>query len=77
MKKTNCDITKEVNIVKTKIRVNQANMFSTIFKKNSAFKKAQKIKKGNGGWADVRDHQLCLAISNGTASESTLQLLTL
>ena len=31
--------------------------------------------KGNGGWGDYRDRQMCLAIANHTISELTLQKL--
>ncbi|KAA0201828.1 hypothetical protein HAZT_HAZT001856 [Hyalella azteca] len=30
------------------------------------------LRKGNGGWGDRRDQELCLAMANGTASEMTL-----
>ena len=31
---------------------------------NANFPKKIKLKKGNGGWGDLRDHQLCLNISD-------------
>ena len=39
-------------------------MFFSLVIVNANFPKKIKLKKGNGGWGDLRDHQLCLNISD-------------
>ena len=43
---------------------NMENVFFSLVIVNANFPKKIKLKKGNGGWGDLRDHQLCLNISD-------------
>lgn len=40
-------------------------IFSRLTMVESAVKKKVKLKKGNGGWGDKRDHSLCLNMTLG------------
>lgn len=63
-KKNNCEATAVISRVQKVLKIARKYMFmprlTLIYTTNS---KKQKVRKGNGGWGDPRDHQLCLNIS--------------
>lgn len=58
-KKNNCDSTAVIAKVQNVLRSAKSNMFPTILNLSSANVKNPKLRKGNGGWGDERDHELC------------------
>lgn len=67
-KKNNCESNQVISKVQQVINV--ATKAGQLFPKNlvltvASVVKKQKIRKGNGGWGDLRDHLLCLNMTLG------------
>ncbi|KAL0269763.1 UNVERIFIED_CONTAM: hypothetical protein PYX00_007389 [Menopon gallinae] len=63
-KKRNCEATTVINRVQQVLKFAKKHLFpSRIILVYTINSKKQKIRRGNGGWSDIRDHQLCLNIS--------------
>ncbi|CAL4146366.1 unnamed protein product, partial [Meganyctiphanes norvegica] len=75
IRKSNCDIGKEVAAVKQRYKTGQQWLFPKTLKMQGAYHNSQKPKKGNGGWGDFRDRLLCRAMSIGKASQNTIKSL--
>lgn len=75
VKKRTCDVQKEVQAAKTRINLGKEWLFPKHLAYQNVYRGSGRVKKGNGGWGDFRDRQLCRAIWNGTASEETLKRL--
>ncbi|KAF7995062.1 hypothetical protein HCN44_004534 [Aphidius gifuensis] len=58
-KKNNCDSTAVIAKVQNVLRSAKSHMFPTILNLTVANVKNPKLRKGNGGWGDKRDHELC------------------
>lgn len=64
-KKTNCESTAVISKVQKVIVAASRHLYPshlTLTVTNSL--KKTKLRKGNGGWGDTRDHMLCLNISS-------------
>lgn len=63
-KKRNCEATTVISRVQQVLKYAKKHMFPSrltlVYTTNN---KKQKIRRGNGGWSDLRDQQLCLNIS--------------
>ncbi|XP_068238160.1 alpha-1,6-mannosyl-glycoprotein 2-beta-N-acetylglucosaminyltransferase-like isoform X2 [Palaemon carinicauda] len=75
VKKRTCDVKKEVQAAKTRINLGREWLFPKHLAYQNVYRGSGRVKKGNGGWGDFRDRQLCRAIWNGTVSEETLKRL--
>lgn len=63
-KKNNCESTAVIAKVQNVLKSAKKHLFpSQLTLTNAAIAKKTKLRKGNGGWGDVRDHQLCLNIT--------------
>lgn len=63
-KKNNCEPTAVIAKVQNVLKTARKHLFpSQLTLTNAAVAKKSKLRKGNGGWGDVRDHQLCLNIT--------------
>ncbi|XP_011494707.1 PREDICTED: alpha-1,6-mannosyl-glycoprotein 2-beta-N-acetylglucosaminyltransferase isoform X2 [Ceratosolen solmsi marchali] len=72
-KKENCESTTVIAKIQKVLRSAQNNLYpSQLTLTVASISKRTKLRKGNGGWGDVRDHELCL---NMTALPE-LQLLS-
>lgn len=58
-KKNNCDSTAVIAKVQNVLKSAKSHMFPTILNLTVANVKNPKLRKGNGGWGDKRDHELC------------------
>lgn len=77
VKKKSCDVSKEVVVAYNRFNAVKQHLFPSTLSLQSPYRSSGKHKRGNGGWGDLRDRQLCLAIANGTATETTIQRLQL
>jgi len=59
-KKQQCDPRAAANLIDNGIQKYQTLLFPDRLRYEPRTGKKIKLKKGNGGWGDVRDHQLCL-----------------
>ncbi|XP_069173675.1 alpha-1,6-mannosyl-glycoprotein 2-beta-N-acetylglucosaminyltransferase [Procambarus clarkii] len=75
VKKRTCDVHREVRNAETRLRVAKEFLFPPVLVLQDGFRSSGKPKRGNGGWGDLRDRQLCRAIGNYTASDHTLASL--
>ncbi|XP_046432718.1 alpha-1,6-mannosyl-glycoprotein 2-beta-N-acetylglucosaminyltransferase isoform X3 [Neodiprion virginianus] len=63
-KKNNCEPTAVIEKVQNVLKTAKKHLFpSQLTLTNAAVAKKTKLRKGNGGWGDIRDHQLCLNIT--------------
>ncbi|XP_046750044.1 alpha-1,6-mannosyl-glycoprotein 2-beta-N-acetylglucosaminyltransferase isoform X3 [Diprion similis] len=63
-KKNNCESTSVIEKVQNVLKTAKKHLFpSQLTLTNAAVAKKTKLRKGNGGWGDIRDHQLCLNIT--------------
>jgi len=66
-KKSNCNSSAVSEKVKKIIKSAKSAFFpQRLLVSKSTLKKKQKIKKANGGWGDIRDHQLCKNFTSDT-----------
>lgn len=72
VKKNSCDVRREVLAAVSRFNGGKQWLFPPTLVLQANYRGAARSKKGNGGWGDLRDRQLCRAIGNGTASEETL-----
>ncbi|XP_063600788.1 alpha-1,6-mannosyl-glycoprotein 2-beta-N-acetylglucosaminyltransferase-like [Penaeus indicus] len=72
VKKNSCDVRREVQAAVSRFNGGKQWLFPSNLVLQANYRGAARSKKGNGGWGDLRDKQLCQAIGNGTASEETL-----
>ncbi|XP_071521141.1 alpha-1,6-mannosyl-glycoprotein 2-beta-N-acetylglucosaminyltransferase-like isoform X2 [Panulirus ornatus] len=77
VKKKSCDVRKEVQAAINRFSSGKQWLFPDVFRLQNVYRSSGKTKKGNGGWGDFRDRQLCRAIGNGTATEDILARLQL
>lgn len=63
-KKTNCESTAVIAKVQNILKAAQEHLFPTQLTLTVAgTAKKTKLRKGNGGWGDTRDHRLCWNIT--------------
>lgn len=66
-KKTNCESTAVIAKVRNVLKSSRNHLYPTKLTLTVAgVAKKTKLKKGNGGWGDIRDHELCLNITLNT-----------
>ncbi|XP_051172324.1 alpha-1,6-mannosyl-glycoprotein 2-beta-N-acetylglucosaminyltransferase isoform X2 [Leptopilina boulardi] len=66
-KKTNCESTAVIAKVRNVLKSARNHLYPTKLTLTVAgVAKKTKLKKGNGGWGDIRDHELCLNITLNT-----------
>lgn len=59
-KKANCESTTVIAKVQNVLKTARPNLFpSDLTLTVAVVSKKTKLRKGNGGWGDVRDHELC------------------
>lgn len=75
VRKKVCDVRGEVRTAVTRLSSSKEWLFPSAVVMQGSWKNSGKPKKGNGGWGDHRDRELCLAIGNNTANGSTLARL--
>ncbi|KAK3868998.1 hypothetical protein Pcinc_025659 [Petrolisthes cinctipes] len=75
VKKKSCDVGAEVMVAHNRFKAVSQYLFPKTLILQSTHRSSGKTKKGNGGWGDYRDQQLCLAIANGTATQNTIERL--
>ncbi|XP_023317641.1 alpha-1,6-mannosyl-glycoprotein 2-beta-N-acetylglucosaminyltransferase isoform X2 [Trichogramma pretiosum] len=64
-KKANCESTQVIAKVQNVLRAARNHLYpSQLTLTLAAVSKKTKLRKGNGGWGDVRDHELCLNMSH-------------
>ncbi|KAB7495049.1 Alpha-1,6-mannosyl-glycoprotein 2-beta-N-acetylglucosaminyltransferase, partial [Armadillidium nasatum] len=68
----NCDLVKELALVSWKLKRFSKKFFPTKMEVKKYSKFSKRMMMMNGGWRDIRDHSLCLAISNGTSDTETV-----
>uniref|UniRef100_A0A6A7FY52 Alpha-1,6-mannosyl-glycoprotein 2-beta-N-acetylglucosaminyltransferase n=1 Tax=Hirondellea gigas TaxID=1518452 RepID=A0A6A7FY52_9CRUS len=73
--KNDCNLDELVKKVEQKIVKAEKYLFPASMFFDGSFKNAMKTMKAWGGWGDLRDVELCKAITNGTASDDTLTRL--
>ncbi|OXU25938.1 hypothetical protein TSAR_003496 [Trichomalopsis sarcophagae] len=63
-KKTNCESTTVIAKVQNVLKSARSNLYpSQLTLMVASVSKKTKLRKGNGGWGDVRDHELCLNVT--------------
>lgn len=63
-KKANCEPTTVIAKVQNVLKTARPNLFpSDLTLTVAVVSKKTKLRKGNGGWGDVRDHELCYNMS--------------
>ncbi|KAJ8680206.1 hypothetical protein QAD02_015993, partial [Eretmocerus hayati] len=68
-KKANCESTSVIAKVQTVLRSARGSLYPTQLTLTvAALSKKTKLRKGNGGWGDFRDHELCLNMTLGDSS---------
>ncbi|KAG0728419.1 Alpha-1,6-mannosyl-glycoprotein 2-beta-N-acetylglucosaminyltransferase [Chionoecetes opilio] len=72
VRKKGCDVKAEVRNAVSRFASSREWLFPETLALQGSWKSSGKPKRGNGGWGDYRDRQLCLAIGNHTADEATL-----
>ncbi|KAL7643071.1 UNVERIFIED_CONTAM: hypothetical protein RMT77_006361 [Armadillidium vulgare] len=72
VKKQQCNLANEGAAAKQKLKALSPRLFPNSITVQRTARKAVKPKKSNGGWGDLRDKRLCLAISNGSQDIQTV-----
>lgn len=63
-KKNNCESTTVIAKVQNVLKAARSHLFpSSLTLTVAGVAKKTKLRKGNGGWGDVRDHELCSNIT--------------
>ncbi|XP_069940913.1 uncharacterized protein [Cherax quadricarinatus] len=75
VRKRSCDVKKDVKVAINRINAAKKWLFPMTLILQGTYRSSGRIKRGNGGWGDLRDRILCHAIGNGTASEHTIDAL--
>jgi hypothetical protein len=68
-KKDNCDPASSAQAIDKGVKTHQTLLFPDRLGVEVRHGKRIKLKKGNGGWGDIRDRQLCLAFSTMNSSQ--------
>jgi alpha-1,6-mannosyl-glycoprotein beta-1,2-N-acetylglucosaminyltransferase len=65
-KKSDCESTAAISKVLKVLATAKKHLFPThlTLAVPATLKKQKPLRKGNGGWGDLRDHQLCFNITN-------------
>lgn len=75
VKKKVCDVQAEVKNAVSRLSASMQWLYPNILVPLGSWKSSGKPKKGNGGWGDLRDRELCRGIGNGTIDEAFLTRL--
>ncbi|MPC13358.1 Alpha-1,6-mannosyl-glycoprotein 2-beta-N-acetylglucosaminyltransferase [Portunus trituberculatus] len=75
VKKKVCDVQAEVKNAVSRLSASKQWLYPDILVPLGSWKKSGKPKKGNGGWGDLRDRELCRGIGNDTVDEAFLARL--
>ncbi|EEB09878.1 alpha-1,6-mannosyl-glycoprotein beta-1,2-N-acetylglucosaminyltransferase, putative [Pediculus humanus corporis] len=67
-KKKDCEATTFLNQIQTTLKTSKKYLYPKKLKVHSLILRRDNVKNGNGGWTDLRDHQLCLNISSSSTS---------